>query len=1249
MRRWLQWIFGTIGALLVLIVLAVVWVLNSHTGTRSALRMAERVLHEQLAIETIQGSFAGPLVLSSLRYTDPTTGFAVAAQRIELDVVLLELIRGRLHIAHLTLQDIDVDLGRRSETPQEPQARGPFTLRAPVDIIVDAFALDGADLHRMDEKIVRLDSVKFGGRWIDTEVRIEELEVRSPDGELQFAGRMQEAGTYSGKGAGRFRWRAADTVFTGTLEIDAPAQTATVNVALDRPLRADLKVILEQTQALPWQFELTVPSFDPRATLLPDSSWQSVSLALEGRGTRERGVVEGDLVLNGEPLRFDRLTLERNNEQIDLMLNAALGGGKLDASSTIRLDVEPLSVRVDARWEGINVPERWFNRALFTAGTIVLSGSAQSYRAQGQLELGPPQRIAAIELTIEGSASSVGIHQLDIVQPNGRFAASGKLDLEPRLSWSLAAQATRFNPGDFVPDWPGALSFDLKTAGVLDEAGPTANVHLTRLRGRLRDRAIAGEADITLAANRNLSGHIDLRSGTSRFQLHAKPGEAVDAVARINVPALDDWIPNAKGSLRGTFSALGRWPNVSVDGQARATALHVGELRAEALQLNIDVSNPTEPEGFVELRLRNAVVAGMQIDTLRANASGDAAEHAVELTMSGSPLGARLSLTGALVENDWRGRIDQLVLDIEEVAHLTLQQPVDVAHSRDGTRVSQACFTDGDIRLCFDAAVQGDGAMQARYALANVPLALANVAMGDSDLRFLGTLRGDGDFRRSADGVLAGNARLESDSAEIARQASESDAADVLLSIADLRAVASLDGDRAQARIDARLNDAGSLAGRVEVAGLGQDAASLEGSVNVALPSITVVELFVPQLANVDGALDVRLGLRGTLDQPELRGTVRLLDLAADVPELGLQLKNGGVLVTARPNQTFDIDGRLESGPGHIALAGIAALEGSSSISIKGERFLAANLPGARVIVEPDLSIEHVPARVTVNGTLRIPEANINLQQLPGGQGAGARASADVVVIDDEAASQEEQAAALPVHAEVTVIVGENVELVGFGLLANVAGQLTVRERPGEPTTGSGEIRVSGTYKAYGQDLTIQQGSLLYANTPLENPNLRLVATRRVDNVTAGLRVSGNAANPVLAVFSEPEMGQANALSYLVTGKPIDQIGQSEGEGDALQAAARSLGTAAGGLVAKNLGRRLGVDEIGIKNSEVVGGSVFTIGQYLSPRLFLSYGVGLFDPGDVITLRYKLTESLAVQAESGSKESRAGIEYRRER
>ena len=286
---------------------------------------------------------------------------------------------------------------------------------------------------------------------------------------------------------------------------------------------------------------------------------------------------------------------------------------------------------------------------------------------------------------------------------------------------------------------------------------------------------------------------------------------------------------------------------------------------------------------------------------------------------------------------------------------------------------------------------------------------------------------------------------------------------------------------------------------------------------------------------------------------------------------------------------------------------------------------------------------------MTVKGQVTIPEAAVNLQELPGGGGGGARASSDVVIVDAQT-QEEAQAQALPIYADVRVILGEKVELAGFGLVANVAGQLAVRERPGEPTTGSGEIRVAGTYKAYGQDLTIQQGSLLFANTPLDNPNLRIVATREIGEVTAGLRVSGNAKSPVITVFSNPEMGQADALSYLVAGKPLDQIGQGgDGEGDALQTAARSLGTAAGGLMAKNLGKRLGVDEIGIKDNEMIGGSAFTIGQYLSPRLFLSYGVGLFEPGEVVTLRYKLTEALGVQVESGTEESRAGLQYRIER
>ena len=149
--------------------------------------------------------------------------------------------------------------------------------------------------------------------------------------------------------------------------------------------------------------------------------------------------------------------------------------------------------------------------------------------------------------------------------------------------------------------------------------------------------------------------------------------------------------------------------------------------------------------------------------------------------------------------------------------------------------------------------------------------------------------------------------------------------------------------------------------------------------------------------------------------------------------------------------------------------------------------------------------------------------------------------------------------------------------------------------------------------------------------------------------MTAGLRIRGNAQSPELTVYSDPPMSQANALSYLVAGKPIEEIGAGDSEAGAMQSAARSLGVAGGGLLAKSLGKRLGVDELSVKDDEMIGGAALTVGQYLSPRLYLSYGVGVFEPGDVITLRYKLSDQFAVQTQRGPEDTRAGIEYRIEK
>ena len=216
---------------------------------------------------------------------------------------------------------------------------------------------------------------------------------------------------------------------------------------------------------------------------------------------------------------------------------------------------------------------------------------------------------------------------------------------------------------------------------------------------------------------------------------------------------------------------------------------------------------------------------------------------------------------------------------------------------------------------------------------------------------------------------------------------------------------------------------------------------------------------------------------------------------------------------------------------------------------------------------------------------------------------------------------------AFPLTAVVNVKLGDNIVVTGYGLDSTVTGQLLVRESPGTPTTGSGQLTVSGTYKAYGQDLTIKDGRLLFAGTPLDNPRLSITAMREIDQKqSAGLRIAGSAQRPVITVISDPNVGEADALSYLVTGRSLNEVGSASGSSqDALASATQSLEGGAAGLVAKRIGKRLGLDEAGVEENEMIGGSALTIGEYLSPRLYLSYGVGLFEPGEVIALRYKLS------------------------
>ncbi|HET9475290.1 MAG TPA: translocation/assembly module TamB domain-containing protein, partial [Steroidobacteraceae bacterium] len=608
-----------------------------------------------------------------------------------------------------------------------------------------------------------------------------------------------------------------------------------------------------------------------------------------------------------------------------------------------------------------------------------------------------------------------------------------------------------------------------------------------------------------------------------------------------------------------------------------------------------------------------------------------------------------------ITQTGWRGELRSLNVDAPDIASLALREPARVVYDAGTFSISESCFVSQDSSLCVAATLAADQSLQASYSFDRVQLGLANVLAAEAmpgQLR--GEVRGAGKVRRTADGQWFGDASITSPEARLVmldEQPGESVLGQrTFLLYEDLDVRATLEGTTASARLTAGLDHGGKLAGTVALSNLTAAAPGLRGGISASMPTLAPFGAFVPTVANIDGTIDAKLQIAGTMAAPEFTGNLQATRLQADLGQLGIELRDGEARAQAASGGGFTLDGSVTSGKGRVEFQGAMSERGVVDVRINGENFLAADIPAANVIITPDLALTGDSKGYLLKGEVTIPFADINLQKLPQDEAPGV--SPDVVVVrNGKVVLSESRKSDFPLTADVTVKLGDQIKITGYGLEASVTGQLGVREAPGEPTSGSGQLTVSGQYQAYGQDLKVEEGRLLFAGTPLDNPRLSIVAMREIDDdLSTGLRISGSAKRPVITVVSDPEVGEADALSYLVTGRSLSDVGSASGSSqDALTSATRSLEGAAGGLVAKRIGQRLGIDEAGVEENEMIGGSALTVGEYLSPRLYLSYGVGLFEPGEVVALRYKVSEDVGVKVEVGSRETRTGIEYRIEK
>ncbi len=287
-----------------------------------------------------------------------------------------------------------------------------------------------------------------------------------------------------------------------------------------------------------------------------------------------------------------------------------------------------------------------------------------------------------------------------------------------------------------------------------------------------------------------------------------------------------------------------------------------------------------------------------------------------------------------------------------------------------------------------------------------------------------------------------------------------------------------------------------------------------------------------------------------------------------------------------------------------------------------------ARLPEAYVTADPALTLSGDTRRVELKGNVGIPTARIEVKQLPENV---VRVSDDQVIVGDHGPVPpgERGAGKTALVIDVNVKLGDAVRFQGLGLATNLGGSLRLRSLATGDIVGDGVLKLKkGTYEGYGQKLVIEKGRLLFAG-PLDDPALDIRATRTSGDVVAGIMITGTLKSPLAQVYSDPVMSEAEAMSYLLTGKPLSSTSSTES-----QAIAAAAGLGVSNPLSKEITQALGVD-LGVESGAAEGESMVSVVKQLTSKIHVEYLYGFFNEAWKMKFTYELSRYFSLTGESG--------------
>jgi translocation and assembly module TamB len=849
-----------------------------------------------------------------------------------------------------------------------------------------------------------------------------------------------------------------------------------------------------------------------------------------------------------------------------------------------------------------------------------------NYHGQFAADLEGPSGAFSLQSPFSGNLQQVALPALQLRAGQGRADGQLSVGFAGPLTWAVQLQLSEFDPAYWLAELPGKLAGRLNSSGAFQDNHLNINADL-ELRGRLRGQPaqiqgkFAGGLD-----NGQLSG-LELRLGDNRIsgQLALQP--QLSGKITLAMPRLSQLWPHLQGQLKGQLSLAG-----SVQAPHGSLQLHGQQLTYldnRLQRLNLSANLNSAQRGQISLDAQAIKLGATELGQLTANAAGDIRQQRLELQLQGPLVQSQMAFAGALKQGNWRGKLTRAYVQ-GAGQHWQLQHPASLTRLASGQlNMGAHCWLSGAASLCADAQRLLPEA-KIRLRLKDLPLdSLAQWL--PEDLRWHGQLDGEVRLDLPASGPT-GQIILDAGSGtwQVRQQQHWLD-----ISYDSLHLSSRLLPQRVDSSLMLRGEKLGELALLTQIDPRRADK-SLSGSYQLSGLNLAVAGAFLPMLEHIGGTLDGAGSLAGSLLAPQIKGNLHLRDGALSGPELPLEIAD------LQLNAQLSGERLAFSGGWRSGEHGLGKLQGEldwnqalrADLHLSGKLLPVNIAPFAELQVEPDLRLRLLDERLSISGKVAIPSGAIEILEVPP---SAVQVSDDAVIVGSEHLSRRPPQIAM----DITVEVGQQrLTFNAFGLSALLTGRVHI----GNNLDTRGDLSLTeGHFRAYGQRLTIRRAHLMFTGA-IEQPTLDVEAIRRTGAVTAGVRLSGSAKQPQAVVFSEPVMSQEQALSYLVLGRPLDQNSSSNAM---LAQAALGMGMAGSAPLLNNMAQRMGVSDFQIGTAGTGVTSRVEASGSLSERFSLRYGAGIFEPTNVLVLRYELTRTLYIEA-AGGFASALDVFYRRD-